>query len=202
MNSDYEPYVEFKDLPDTTTPIDATNLNNLQSLMRQDIADNRSVPAGGTTGQVLSKASDTDYDIDWATVYNKQMIVDLVHPVGSYYETSDTSFDPNTYWGGTWVEDTEGLTTVAYKQNDIDFGTVGNTGGSKTHTQTIAEMPTHAHDLGTVWKQSGGYGQITASATTGANRANIKNSNVTTGGGLPMDIMNPYKVVKRWHRTA
>lgn len=28
------------------------------------------------------------------------------YPVGSYYETSDTTFDPNIAWGGTWVEDT------------------------------------------------------------------------------------------------
>lgn len=27
---------------------------------------------------------------------------DFVHPVGSLYETSDSSFDPNTTWGGTW----------------------------------------------------------------------------------------------------
>ena len=24
------------------------------------------------------------------------------YPVGSYYETSDVTFDPNTVWGGTW----------------------------------------------------------------------------------------------------
>ena len=65
-SSEFPPYVEFKDLPDTTTPVDATNLNALQSLMRQDIQDNQSVPSGGTTGQVLKKTSDTDYDIEWA----------------------------------------------------------------------------------------------------------------------------------------
>ena len=201
-SNDIEPFVDFKNLPDTTTPFDAGNMNTLQIMMKQYIDANRNIPIGGTTGQALVKNSNTDYDVSWATIYNKQMIVDLVHPVGSYYETSDASFDPNTAWGGTWVEDTEGLITVAYKQTDSDFRTVGNTGGSKTHTQTIAEMPTHAHDLGTIWRQSGGYGQITASPTSGANRANITNSNVTTGEGQAMNIMNPYIVVKRWHRTA
>ena len=33
---------------------------------------------------------------------------DMIYPVGSYYETSDTSFDPNTAWGGTWSFETEG----------------------------------------------------------------------------------------------
>lgn len=27
-----------------------------------------------------------------------------VYPVGSYYETSDTNFDPVKYWGGDWEE--------------------------------------------------------------------------------------------------
>lgn len=29
-------------------------------------------------------------------------LIDLFYPIGSYYETSDSSFDPNTTWGGTW----------------------------------------------------------------------------------------------------
>lgn len=28
------------------------------------------------------------------------------YPVGSYYETSDSNFDPNNSWGGTWVSET------------------------------------------------------------------------------------------------
>lgn len=30
-------------------------------------------------------------------------IINLLYPVGSYYETSDTSFNPNTDWVGTWT---------------------------------------------------------------------------------------------------
>lgn len=30
----------------------------------------------------------------------------IYYPVGSYYETSDTSFDPNDTWGGTWSSET------------------------------------------------------------------------------------------------
>lgn len=42
----------------------------------------------------------------WATNSNGdpswRRIVDMFYPVGSYYETSDASFNPNTAWGGTW----------------------------------------------------------------------------------------------------
>lgn len=30
-------------------------------------------------------------------------IINLIYPVGSYYSTSNSSFNPNTSWTGTWV---------------------------------------------------------------------------------------------------
>ena len=44
--------------------------------------------------------------------------VDMFFPVGSYYETSDASFDPNVSWGGTWVLITNAVqgTTGAYNR--------------------------------------------------------------------------------------
>lgn len=39
-------------------------------------------------------------------------VFDTFYPVGSYYETSDSTFDPNTAWGGTWQKDT---TSSPYK---------------------------------------------------------------------------------------
>ena len=35
------------------------------------------------------------------------------YPVGSYYETSDTSFDPNVAWGGTWELETQGQVHIS-----------------------------------------------------------------------------------------
>lgn len=62
------PYIEFKDLPDETTPLDSNNLNSLQKQIKQDMNNRYYVPGGGTTGQVLAKASDTDYDYSWESV--------------------------------------------------------------------------------------------------------------------------------------
>lgn len=42
------------------------------------------------------------------------VLLDVFYPVGSYYETSDTSFDPNVSWGGTWVEDTAGRVLIRW----------------------------------------------------------------------------------------
>ena len=191
-SSEFPPYVEFKDLPDTTTPVDATNLNALQSLMRQDIQDNQSIPTGGVTGQVLGKASNTDYDVSWVTIYNKQMIVDLVHPVGSYYETSDTSFNPNTAWGGTWVEDTEGLSTIAYKASDNDFSTVGVTVGEKEHMITLNESYWNIKGQNPNAPQGGLGGWLMQSSYL----------EPVPDTHEPISLIQPSIVVKRWHRIA
>ena len=31
---------------------------------------------------------------------SKSDLLDFFYPVGSYYETSDSTFDPNSSWGG------------------------------------------------------------------------------------------------------
>lgn len=62
-------------------------------------------------------------------------LLDVFYPIGSYYETSDTSFDPNISWGGTWSLETEGLVHIGAGSNY----TVGDTGGEKTHTLKAAE---------------------------------------------------------------
>ena len=68
-------------------------------------------------------------------------LIDMFYPVGSYYETSDTTFDPNVSWGGTWSLETEGLVHIGGGQNY----TVGDTGGEATHVLTSDEMPSHTH---------------------------------------------------------
>ena len=74
-------------------------------------------------------------------------LIDVFYPVGSYYETSDTVFDPNTSWGGTWVLETEGQVHVSAGSTY----TAGATGGaaSVTPSFTGAEA-TLAHSGGAV----------------------------------------------------
>lgn len=123
------------------------------------------------------------------------------YPVGSYYETSDTSFDPNSAWGGTWVLDSKGRVTVGRDETIADFNTVGKTGGEKTHTLTVDEMPSHTHKDGT--NASVAYvGHVGANTAQVAFDANSGRPTTATGGGQAHNNMPPYVVVNRWHRTA
>lgn len=127
-------------------------------------------------------------------------IISIVYPVGSYYETNDANFNPNTAWKGTtWVEDTSGTVLVSRTETGT-FMSVGATGGEEKHTLTTNEMPSHNHGT------QGYFGQLSytefnwLSTTAGSNIAYgvIKSE----GGGQAHNNMPPYTVVKRWRRTA
>lgn len=57
--------------------------------------------ASGTASSLVGEAI-----VGQSTVGGGNNIFDTFYPVGSYYETSDSTFDPNTAWGGTWQKDT------------------------------------------------------------------------------------------------
>lgn len=75
-------------------------------------------------------------------------LVDFFYPVGCYFETSDSSFNPNNTWGGTWEKEAEGKVHVSAGSTY----TVGSEYGANTHvhttydhTLTENEIPSHSH---------------------------------------------------------
>ena len=50
----------------------------------------------------LVRISQFNYALKKAPQNPVQTMIDTVYPVGSYYETSDNTFDPNVVWGGAW----------------------------------------------------------------------------------------------------
>lgn len=156
----------------------------------------------GDAGQVDTAMSDTST----LPVQNRVIkayvdaIWDMIYPVGSYYETSDTSFDPNTAWGGTWSLETEGLVHIGAGSNY----TVGDTGGEETHKLTIDEIPSHDHTIH-MWQNGvhhyvypASYQYQWYSSAYGTQDP----ATSSTGGGQAHNNMQPYIVVNRWHRTA
>ncbi len=129
----------------------------------------------------------------------KQIIFDIAHPVGEIFETNDPR-NPNVYFGmGTWVRYGQGRSLVGVNENDPDFATVGKTGGEKAHTQTVAEMATHAHGF-----RGGGennYVRVESSSTYGYSGNSDKTTNAS-GGGQPFNVMHPYITAYMWLRTA
>ena len=81
----------------------------------------------------------------------KAGLLDLFYPVGSYYETSDTTFDPNTAWGGTWHLEVAGQVHVSggtdYSVNFTNTDTVNSDGtvGATQDGSPDAIIPYHNH---------------------------------------------------------
>lgn len=77
----------------------------------------------------------------------KKSIALFAHPVGTYYWTSSTTFNPNTAWGGTWVRIQDGrcLISNCSSQSYISAKTVGNTGGTETVELGVTHIPPHQH---------------------------------------------------------
>ena len=75
-----------------------------------------------------------------------KQLIDIIYPVGTYYETTNANFNPNTAWAGTtWQKITDGRVLIA---GGGDYS-VGSNYGEKTHKITTAEMPAHSHSAST-----------------------------------------------------
>ncbi len=135
---------------------------------------------------------------------NPKLILDLVHPVGSYYETSNASFNPNTEWGGTWVREDDGTALVSYKSSGKFNEDIGTIVGEETHTLTINEMPSHTHLLnyGAVSNKAGGVLPGLQSGNAWNDGIDLNTQMTSAGGGQAHTIVQPSKVCIRWHRTA
>lgn len=69
----------------------------------------------------------------------KQEAFDFAHPVGSYYETSDSTWSPQAAgWYGTWVADNDGSALVSYKSSGAFNKATGTIVGGESQSYTPA----------------------------------------------------------------
>ena len=138
----------------------------------------------------------TSSDIDWSTVMN------VIYPVGSIYmsATMSTVEQVQTALGGTWVVWGAGRVPVGVDASDADFDTVEETGGEKTHTLTIEEMPSHNHTIAPRANYNGPRPEGHTTAWEKSKEASQNTSN--TGGGQAHNNLQPYITCYMYKRTA
>ena len=122
-------------------------------------------------------------------------------PIGAVY-LNVTGVNPGTELGyGTWSQIASGQFLVGQKAADADFDTAEETGGEKTHTLSVAEMPVHVHREQGPSATSGG--SIRMGADTNAKTEGDSTiDTLSTGGGGAHNNLPPYFVVYIWKRTA
>ena len=123
------------------------------------------------------------------------------HPVGSLFETT-VSTNPGTLYGGTWAAWGGGRTPVGVNTADTSFNTVEKTGGAKTHTLTVQEIPNHDHDLNAVNEgvdnPNGGYHP----GWTFNKQYTAQVMSASIGGGQAHNNLQPYITCYIWKRTT
>jgi len=133
---------------------------------------------------------------------NTATTLQAVYPVGSIYINAAVATNPGTLLGfGTWAAFGAGRVIVGLNAADSDFDTAQETGGSKTHTLTTAELPSHTHTVSIPSSENGGSSNDHALFPDSTSSGETFTSGATGGGGAHNNVQ-PYIVAYMWRRTA
>ena len=126
--------------------------------------------------------------------------IGIKFPIGYIY-LSTSSTNPSAYFGGTWQRISNGKVLVGVDENDTDFNAPNLTGGEKTHTLSVSEMPAHSHTPTSgnfCTTGSGAQNNLVASGSAYAQTSTTAN----TGGGQAHNNLQPYFTCYIWEKVG
>lgn len=162
---------------------DGTNWNEVNgNIVGDTLPIGAIIPYGSTTAPANWLVCDGSY-------VSKETYADLYDIIGDNY------LDGGTAPTGTFrLPDFRTRVPVGYKSSDSDFNAIGKTGGEKTHTLTIQEIPVHNHAIG-----------LEGGSDTGANISYTYNNSKryyggtdiiqNAGNGASHNNLQPYQTV-------
>ena len=174
-------------------------------LLDDDDSDgNRALVLRGAVGQILASITQADLK-DLLDISSSGTTVLDMYPVGSIYQTTSSTFNPQTAWGGTWERIKDRFLLAAG-----DTYTGGSTGGEATHNLTAQEMPKHTHTMrinndasSSTWSPAiGTYLTKVDHVTTSTKNYGGILAQDSAGGSQAHNNMPPYLAVYIWKRTA
>lgn len=162
----------------------------------------------GEDGAIPLNADNVNYNFNLI-----KQLLNVFHPIGEYFETSDVNFDPNVSWGGTWVLDNDGtvLVSKSNEKTSVFNADVGTIKGEEKHSLLKDELPNYKLK-GLQWNN--GYPITLDGGTQGNgykfnygyndyNPGQVEGIQIPSGGkDKPHNIIQPSKIIYRWHRTA
>lgn len=195
----------------------ASELNTLDGVTATTAEINELAGGLGTTGladNAVTEAKISDDAVTAAKLADSALAA--AYPVGSIYMNASDSTNPGTLLGfGTWTSFGAGRVLTGLDSSDTDFDTAEETGGSKTHTLTEAELPAHHHKLiantdsnltltttNQVAKRDLTGSQDQEYELHGTSVAATLGESSEVGSGSAHSIVQPYIVVYMWKRTA
>lgn len=138
------------------------------------------------------------------------------YPVGTIITTVDSEFSPSAVYGGTWEPFGQGKVLVGFDESDSDFNwvkkeedgeTAFNTGGEKSHTLSVDEMPKHSHSYGEPRYTGGDWSCLGEPCDMNisldpTHDLVFHGYTFSTGGSQAHNNLQPYIVVYRWRRVV
>ena len=192
MATDYELDILHKAQNGTVTDLfDAINYNSKyieDHALKGGAIETAQLKNGAVNGSKITLDSDF-----------KKLLLNYCYPVGSYYWSSEND-DPHDLFGGTWTP-VKGafLFSVDPDSSDNQYNRAGQTGGEKTHTLQLNEIPSHHHTVPVIETE-----QKYLGSSTGYPVAKIVQDRSVdsgdTGGGLAHNNMPPYITAYCWRR--
>lgn len=201
---------------------DGSKLDGIES--GADVTDATNVAAAGATMNTDTNVKSNSWVLDQDNMsgnddtkvptqqsvkaYVDNAVAAMRLPVGFIIMTG-VSTNPSTLLGyGTWTR-IQGRFIVGVSDSDTDFD-LDDTGGAKTHTLTIDEMPSHTHVQNPHQHTIGVSGvagisiPLASGGALGAtnNTSSVTATNQNTGGGDPHNNMPPFIAKYIWQRTA
>ena len=116
---------EWKNLPDTTTPINAGNLNHIEEGIYQNSLDIQNIIPAGIISAYAGGTAPTGWLMCDGSEVSRITYNNLFIAIGTNYGAGDGSTTFN-------LPNLKGKVVVGADSQDTDFDTVGNTGGEKT----------------------------------------------------------------------
>lgn len=142
--------------------------------------------------------------------FEEKSIFEVCHPVGSIFQTTDSTVDPKRLCKGntTW-ELIKGKFLLSVDPEKEEYSKSCSVGGEEKHTLTVSEMPAHEHKINksdgaelASWQTNASKGSLWWMPADGAAGTNLQYKASPTGGGEEHNNMPPYYTVYTWHRVA
>ena len=112
----------------------------------------------------------------------------LFSVISTIYGTGDGSTTFN-------IPNIKGKVIVGYDSTQTEFNSLGETGGEATHKLSVAEMPSHQHEL-TIDSDAGSYHASGVDWMTGSAMRHYAGDMISsTGGNQPHNNLQPYIVL-------
>ena len=140
-------------------------------------------------GSIIPYSGETapeGYSICDGKELNRETYKELFSIIGTTFGNGDGTSTFN-------LPDLKGRISVGLDSSDTDFDTLGKTGGKKTHTLTIDEIPAHTHNL--TYNTSGAGANTGGTVALGNTSTTSLFATLPTGGSKEHNNLQPYIVL-------